>query len=611
MKRYFFVLFMAVWLLPTGAWAAAGVWQGDPDVKVRLISGVDGTATGADIPLGLDIQLTEGWHTYWREPGPMGLPPRIDWKNSKNLQSAELLYPEPIKFGEPGFESLGYKGHVVLPIHGKLLEAGKPLALDASLELLLCNTICVPKHFTLKLDVPAGAAGAPVEGALIMDALAKVPVQERTYNWSRIIFEEPTNWPPPVTYSDSKPESGLWVFVLLAIMGGFILNLTPCVLPVLSLKLLSFVTFGGGSKKDVRRSFLMTAAGILFSFLIIALITVALKASGRAVGWGMQFQLPAFLVMLTVLLTLFASNLWDLYEIQLPRFLADRLNPVIHQKMAGDFVTGAFATLLATPCTVPFLGTAVGFALARGPLDILIIFMALGFGMITPYLAFAMNPRLVALLPCPGPWMAKMRHILGSVLLLTVVWFLTVLASQIFFPGVAIVAACMAGIVAVFYLKRRARVLLPVRAAVGGFIGLAFLTALTASAPASVTSTNVAWQKFDEKAMLDYLHEGKTVFVDVTADWCVNCKANEQITMARHDVTRCLFGSSDVVAMRADWTNPNPSIGDFLKRHGRYGVPFNAVFGPGAPDGFVLPELLTPGTVIDGLKKANEKTGTC
>jgi len=603
------LLFISVCMLPAVAWAGAGEWQRDQDISVRLVSGVDGTGSGLHIPLGLEIELAEGWHTYYREPGPLGLPPKIDWGNSLsdagNLQSADILYPAPISFGDPGFESFGYKEHVVLPLDAMLRVAGKPLAIDASLELLVCKTLCVPKKFSLSLGVPAGAANLSAEAGLIKEALANVPANERTIEIAG-----------PDDVRDSPltpvlPFAPLWTLVILAVMGGFILNLTPCVLPVLSLKILSLINHNGAGARVMRRSFLMTAAGIVFSFLVLAGVTVGLKAAGVAVGWGMQFQQPVFLVFLVVLLTLFTGNLWNLYDIQLPRFLADHLDSHHHPKLAGDFLTGAFATLLATPCTAPFLGVAVGFALAQGPREIFAIFAALGLGMSLPYLLFTLWPRLISFLPKPGAWMAYLKYFLGGLLALTAAWLVYVLASQVSLSSAAAIAVCMFGALAALSVQHRDPSPRAARVALGGFIVAAFLTALTSSAPVNGTEENVVWQSFDEKALDDYVRQGKTVFVDVTADWCVNCKVNKKFTLARREVTRCLFESPNVIAMRADFTNSDPVIADFLKRHGRFGIPFNAVFGPAQPRGVVLPELLTPGVVIENLQKANNTPAAC
>ena len=252
----------------------------------------------------------------------------------------------------------------------------------------------------------------------------------------------------------------LSIAFLCALVGGFILNLMPCVLPVLSLKLIGVVKHGGQKsaqhRRAVRFSFLASAAGILFSFLALAGLTIALKALGMTVGWGVQFQQPVFLTALILILTLFAANMWDLVEIALPRAIADFASGAEHKhKLTGDFLTGAFATLLATPCTAPFLGTAVGFALASGPREILLIFLTLGFGMVLPYLAVAAFPAIAALLPRPGAWMLKLRVLLGVILALTVLWLLWVVAAQVTPQTAFQIGVCMAAIVMLLALRKK------------------------------------------------------------------------------------------------------------------------------------------------------------
>ena len=205
----------------------------------------------------------------------------------------------------------------------------------------------------------------------------------------------------------------------------------PCVLPVLSLKLLSVIGHGGASPARVRNGFLATAAGILVSFLVLASAAVAMKLGGGAVGWGIQFQHPEFLIVVALVLTLFACNLWGLFEMRLPGRLAHAAAGAGDGTgLGGHFATGVFATLLATPCSAPFLGTAIGFALARGAGEIYAVFTALGIGLALPYLAVAAAPGIAVRLPRPGRWMTILRYVLGGALAATVVWLLSVLAIQ-------------------------------------------------------------------------------------------------------------------------------------------------------------------------------------
>jgi suppressor for copper-sensitivity B len=225
---------------------------------------------------------------------------------------------------------------------------------------------------------------------------------------------------------------------------------------------------------------------------------------------------------------------------------------------AKSFFTGVLATALATPCSAPFVGTAVGFALARGPVEILAIFLALGLGLAAPYLAIAAAPELVRLLPRPGRWMRWLKGLLGITLLGTAIWLISIIGVQ------------------------------------------------TGLLSGSTNGDRIAWTKFDEGAIAAQVADGKTVFVDVTADWCLTCQANKNLVLARGPVAARLQDEG-IVAMKADWTNPDPAISAFLERHGRYGIPFNIVYGPAAPSGLKLPELLTDDAVLNALDSAAKR----
>ena len=411
----------------------------------------------------------------------------------------------------------------------------------------------------------------------------------------------------------TPPEAGPPLAKLLgmmgvALLGGFILNLMPCVLPVLSLKVLALIGHGGAERRAIRRGFLATAAGIVASFLVLAVTTSVVKAAGTAVGWGVQFQQPLFLVPMVAVMTLFAANLFGFYEIPLPQWAADASrghgNP---HGLAGHFAAGAFATLLATPCSAPFVGTALGFALAHGTLEILVIFILLGVGMALPYLAVAAWPHLGQRLPRPGKWMLTLRRVMGAVLAATAVWLLLVLAAELGSGPAAVVAALMAGIFVVLAAGPRVAPILRLLAVVVLCLGSLAVSAggpgpLPAAASSSVKGV---WKSFDRDALARAVSDGKVVFVDVTADWCITCQVNKATVVYRGKVAERL-ASGQVMAMQADWTRPDDGIAAYLAGFGRYGIPFNAVYGPGAPDGLPLPELLTEEAVLDAFDKAKK-----
>lgn len=420
-------------------------------------------------------------------------------------------------------------------------------------------------------------------------------------------IDAPARAVPALTAGPAPDAPGLWTILALAVLGGLILNLMPCVLPVLSLKLMSVIRKSGKQATLVRAGFLASSAGILTSFLLLGGAAIAVKQAGLSVGWGIQFQQPVFLAFMVALLTLFACNLLGFFEFRLPAALGDRAATAGAERhgLFGDFLTGAFATLLATPCTAPFLGTAVGFALGAGPVEILAVFAALGLGLALPYLAVAAFPGAVRWLPRPGPWMGWLKAVLALALAGTAVWLLTVMQVSVGWQtalSVGMLAAVAGAVLATRRLpgSRLGRAAWPVSAA----LALAAVAVPLTATPiqqgdgvASQEAETIAWQTFDESEIRRLVADGRTVLVDVTADWCVTCQWNKKTVLESADVAQWL-NRPDVIAMRADWTRPDPAIAAYLERHGRYGIPFNIVYGPSAPGGIALPELLSRDAVF-------------
>lgn len=425
---------------------------------------------------------------------------------------------------------------------------------------------------------------------------------------------------PPMTGTGGAALIAILGFALL---GGLILNLMPCVLPVLSIKLLSVVKHGGRATGEVRASFLASAAGILTAFMVLAAIAVALKAFGLTVGWGIQFQQPLFLSTMALVITLFACNLFGFFEIPLPGWV-QRLASIgvaggpghayLERSLAGHFLTGALATLLATPCSAPFLGTAVGFALARGPSEIFLIFAMLGLGLALPYLLIAAVPALASRLPRPGPWMITLKRILGLALIGTAIWLLSVLAAQVGLAPALGVGALLAGLgLVIGILRGRTSERRMAASALAGLLALAAVTlpaAFPARQGAALTNGSGSkivageeWVPLNPGLIPALIAEGKVVFVDVTADWCLTCQVNKSLVLDKDSVRDRLNGEG-IVTMRGDWTLPSDEISRYLESFGRYGIPFNAVYGPSAPAGLALPEILTVDRVLETLEQA-------
>lgn len=417
--------------------------------------------------------------------------------------------------------------------------------------------------------------------------------------------------PPPT----SSAFGELAAMLLVALLGGLILNVMPCVLPVLSLKVIGAVSHGGQASSRVRAGFLASSAGILVSFLVLAGGAVALKAAGATVGWGIQFQQPVFLAFIIAVVLLFALNLAGLFDIALPAWLAGAAvageQRAARSELSGHFASGAFAALLATPCSAPFVGTALTFALSRGSLETVAIFTALGLGLAAPFLLVAAFPKLATRLPKPGAWMLWVKRVMALALFATAVWLFTVLGGAAGWNAVAAVAAILAVMALAIGLRRRLGGFAVPVAIAAAALAMAAPLVVQAPAPASAAVASGRWLPLDPardiRAQIEErLAGGRIVIVDVTADWCLTCQLNKKLVLDAADVAARL-DRDGVLAVRADWTRPSPAIAAYLKANQRFGIPFNIVYGPGAPQGVPLPELLSVDLVMGALDKAGRK----
>ena len=396
----------------------------------------------------------------------------------------------------------------------------------------------------------------------------------------------------------------LWSALVLAFFGGMILNLMPCVFPVLSLKILSFAHHSGKAlegTREMRQHGLFYAIGVVLSFLALAAVMLALKSAGSAVGWGFQLQNPGVVWVLAVIFFLIGLNLMGAFEFGQ---LAPSSLLSMRAKHPGvdAFFSGVLAVIAASPCTAPFMGAALGFALTQSAVAALAVFAALGVGMALPYVLLAWFPKWLDKLPRPGPWMVTFKQLLAFPMFLTVVWLVWVVSLQAGADGAAIVLLGLVGLAFAAWLigsMKRAVRWAGVAAAV-----VATVLAWPASEPAQAASTatksgSLSWQPWDPAAVAKLNAEGKPVFVDFTAAWCVSCQANKRLVLTRAEIEQA-FMQKQVTLMRADWTNRDERITQALAGMNRSGVPVYVLHAPGkAPQ--ILPELLTPGIVKDAL----------
>ena len=408
------------------------------------------------------------------------------------------------------------------------------------------------------------------------------------------------------TIANNAPP--LWAILLMALAGGLILNIMPCVLPVLGLKVQSLMLSGAQEPKVVRKQFFASSLGIISSFLVIALGLMALRWSGGSVGWGIQFQNPYFIAALVAITWVFALNLMGAFEFKLPSSLSTSAATAGDDSYKGHFLQGMLATVLATPCTAPFLGTAVAFALAAESSVILLIFAALGVGMALPWLLIAVFPKTAKLLPKPGRWMQWVKPVFAIMMLATTVWLTTLLknfiSNEVFLAltvGLSVLTLVIIGKVH----GRKALFL-----SIGGFLVLAAVVGttliLTADRWVNKLPQDHQWQPLTQQRIDEAVASGQTVFVDVTADWCITCQANKVGVLLQDPVFTAL-GQENVTRLRGDWTKANESITQYLKANNTFGVPFNKVYGPGAPDGITLPVVLSKDKVMDALEDAREQ----
>jgi thiol:disulfide interchange protein len=423
--------------------------------------------------------------------------------------------------------------------------------------------------------------------------------------------------------SPALPSQSLWQMLIYAFIGGLILNIMPCVLPVIALKILGFVSEAKSSPRRVRALGGIYAVGVLFSFLVLAAIVIGVKAAGHQAGWGMQFGSPIFIVCLTTLVTLVALNLFGVFEVTLGGKTLDAAgNLAARHGASGAFFNGVLATTLATPCTAPFLAPALGFAFSQSAATIIFIFLFVGLGLASPYVLLSWNPAWLKFLPKPGAWMEKFKIAMGFPMLATVVWLLHIATASygknVLWLGVfLVVVAFAAWIFGEFFQRGRkhktAAAIITLFLLVGGYafilekelnwrIAMPEADATTGSLKES--ADGIDWQRWSPEAVAQARAAGKIVLVDFTADWCLTCQVNKKTSIEISSVRQKLK-DLNAIAFTGDYTRTPDNITTELNRYNRAGVPLVLVYpkNANAPP-IVLPEVLTPGIVLDALDRA-------
>ncbi len=605
---------LLVWAMLTVAWgvpydrlAAEGV------VRADLLADAAQVAPGETLRVGVHLEIDDGWHIYGEDPGLTGLPTEVEWDLPEGVEAGSLRYPEPEKFEFEGDEAWGYSGEVLLVATLTLPEDfSGPLEVGAKVMWLACADVCIPGEALLALTVAVGDETVPLAA-------------------NRTLFGEretaaPTNGDEePADFATTPFSMGLFgLYILYGFIGGLLLNFMPCVLPVIGVKIMSVVKNAGDKPHIVLLQGWMYTAGIVVSFWILAAVVIALQALGQVLGQGFQFQHLPFLVFVTALIFVLALSMLGVFSVNLTSGGYEKASELSSKRgLSGAFFTGFVVTAVATPCTAPFLGLAMGFAFTQPALVTVAVFTAVGFGLAFPFTLLAHRPSWLRFLPKPGMWMEYFKQAMGFLMLGAVVWLIWVINS--FQGGDAVVWTVaflfVLGIIAWIYgtfgeplkprsVRRRARIAMILLFFAGVLGILEGQMAWRSAEPDRPIATGgaggegeIAWETFSPEKLDELLETNQPVFVNFTAAWCLSCKVNERtsIEIAR---TRGVKEDTDAIFVYGDWTNQNPEIAEFLRRHDRAGVPLYLVYGRDRENPQVLPEILTPGIMERALRRA-------
>ena len=564
----------------------------------------------------VDITIPDNWHVNANVAADEFLKPSSIEIAAQGIHFGEPKWPKPIKeYSEAlDLENLVFKGHfqITLPIENVDADYDS-LTTQATFHYQACdNSICLaPSQVTFGV----GPVGFNKKRASRDDAgnmHGSATSTDANGNATGNVINAPS-----AAGNAAENAAGTFILLLSALFGGLILNLMPCVLPVLSLKLFSLIKQAGESRKRLLVLGTSTTLGILASFWALAGIVAAVKAGGGNAGWGMQFQSAGFIAFMVVILSAFAMSFFGVFEIWLPGSATTKMDKAGRkQGFWGAFFTGALLVLLSTPCSAPFLGTAMGFAFTASTPVLFLFFTAAGVGLALPYMLVSAFPKVLKVFPKPGAWMVTLQKIMGVLLLGTVVWLLWVVHEQAGNVGVGIFAAISLLSIAMSFAIGN---IAPPGVAfsrevlsVGGSVVILAVIWFAFASPkfeAEVDAifkarsvqlvTEDGWYRYTPELIEELAKSGRTVFIDATADWCLTCKANEAAVLNREDFKRAM-DSLNVARVKADWTRETPEVTALLRSMGKSGVPAYAIYPAGdASKQIVLPELLTTSAIVE------------
>ncbi len=546
-----------------------------------LVSDTDAVAAGQPFRLGLHLVLAPGWHTYGPDSGDAGVPAELKLDLPKGAKAGAIDWPKTQRFVDGGVTTYGYEGDVLLPL--TVTPAG-PLAISAHANWLVCKDICVPEEASFRIDLPAGQPAPSAQAAL---------------------FGEPAPNPEPAL-ADAVPSLGR--LLLLAFLGGLVLNLMPCVFPVLAMKAVSLAN--GVARNEVRTQAALYSTGVVVAFAGLGGVLLAARALGDAAGWGFQFQSPVFVTAMAWLLFAIGLNLSGVFEFG-HGLVSTGHELTCREGHVGSFFTGLLAVVVATPCTAPFMGVAVAAALSGPSVLALLVFAVMGLGLAAPSLLLAAAPGLAHFAPRPGRWMLLLKQALAFPMYGAAVWLAWVVSQEAGSAGVLAVLAglLLIGFAAWAYGAAHGRVGAGARigraAAIAACLAaVGLLTGITSAPPeVSATEAGSGAEPFSAARLAALRAAGRPVFVNMTAAWCVTCLVNERVAIGTAAV-REAFHTARVAYLKGDWTRQDPEISAFLRAHGRDGVPLYVYFPADNGPPAVLPQILTQSALLDEIARS-------
>ena len=638
---------------------ANSVNTGHADVSLIKFSGNNSQAN--EFFIGIKMDMQKNWHTYWKNPGDSGGPIKVSWNLPDGVTISDIYWPTPKLIPYSPLMTYGYKDFVIFPFKITYQDSNQLKKISANIDFLICDDICVPEKALIDTTFEKILYSKDLEKWInkVPDVILPVLANQNQNNLELRFsyndeieniyffidqqdivlhakeqnhFKEENNWLLNIATennpkyneklkgiivindesylvdsdisveSDSKQTITIIQALIFAFIGGLILNLMPCVFPIISLKVLSFISLGGDSTFKIRAHSIIFSLGVLVSFLLIATVLIALKSSGSSVGWGFQLQSPLIVGILSILM--FLIGLILVMDINLGSSLT-RLGGIgsYNNNYSSSFATGVLAVIVASPCTAPFMGAAIGYALIQPSSITLPIFLSLGLGFAFPYLLISFRPSLISSLPQPGKWMETLKEFFAFPMFATALWLLWVFSLQTSSGALVdlLISILLISFILWFYTKvskNYLKVLLPI------FLLLILINQINQflsidNKNMSIDEAKLTWGIDTED---DLMSRNQAYLINFTAAWCITCQANDKVALSRENVKQYLK-KNNIEYIVADWTNKDENILKVLNKYGRSGVPLYVFWKPGMQDPIILPAILTENLVIETLNK--------